>query len=86
MENYDENLKKRQENHLKQVDSLRKTTIPCCHDNCGSCHGTGVKLDGSRCVHMLSCPCPKCTPYCMSINPNQFFTGDKTWLSTNTKE
>lgn len=26
--------------------------------------GTGVKSDGSPCVHNISCPCPKCTTYC----------------------
>jgi hypothetical protein len=33
--------------------------IPCMHDNCQGCK------DGTCSgVHMLSCPCPKCTPRC----------------------
>jgi hypothetical protein len=35
---------------------------PCKHDNCSVCHGTGIRKDGTSCVHMISCPCPKCSP------------------------
>ena len=35
----------------------------CLHDNCSSCNGTGIRKDGlGPCVHMMSCPCPKCSP------------------------
>lgn len=35
----------------------------CLHDRCSSCHGTGTRNDGlGMCVHMISCPCPKCSP------------------------
>jgi len=35
----------------------------CLHDNCSACGGTGVRKDGlGACVHMISCPCPKCSP------------------------
>lgn len=34
----------------------------CLHDMCSSCHGKGFKIDGSFCVHNLSCSCPKCSP------------------------
>lgn len=37
---------------------------PCLHDGCPECHGKGVKNDGTRCVHWISCPCPKCSPRC----------------------
>lgn len=39
----------------------------CLHDNCPSCNGTGMKLDGTgHCIHMISCPCKRCTPsYCV---------------------
>jgi hypothetical protein len=37
---------------------------PCMHDNCSQCHGTGKKDNGEICVHMISCPCPKCSPRC----------------------
>lgn len=36
----------------------------CLHDNCPSCNGTGVKFDGSLCIHHISCNCPKCSPKC----------------------
>ena len=39
-----------------------KQKQPCLHDGCKNCHGTGIGKDGSPCVHMISCPCPKCTP------------------------
>lgn len=35
----------------------------CLHDSCSSCGGTGIRKDGlGMCIHMISCPCPKCTP------------------------
>ena len=37
---------------------------PCMHDSCSQCHGTGRKADGSSCIHMISCNCPKCTVQC----------------------
>ena len=68
-EDYDHDLKRRQEEHLKNVRRFRGYDVPnirCAHDACPECIGTGVKSDGSRCVHMISCSCPRCTPYCMS--------------------
>ena len=37
----------------------------CLHRHCTECNGTGTKKSGGPCVHMISCPCPKCTPSCM---------------------
>lgn len=37
--------------------------IPCVHMSCPSCLGTGIKKDGTMCVHMISCKCKRCTPY-----------------------
>lgn len=34
--------------------------IPCAHQQCPSCKGMGVKENGARCVHSISCPCPRC--------------------------
>ena len=35
----------------------------CLHDNCIKCKGTGKNINtGELCIHMISCPCPKCTP------------------------
>ena len=62
-EDYERDLKRRQEEHLRSIgrpaiDNWR----PCLHDQCPECIGTGRKRDGSACVHMISCPCPKCSP------------------------
>lgn len=35
----------------------------CLHDGCSQCGGSGKRKDGlGFCFHMISCPCPKCTP------------------------
>lgn len=63
-EQYERELKERQEQHLARVNSRNNQNWrPCMHDACTQCHGTGIKWDGSACFHMISCPCPKCTPY-----------------------
>lgn len=36
---------------------------PCQHDSCPECHGSGIKENGQPCIHMISCSCPKCSPY-----------------------
>jgi len=37
----------------------------CLHDNCSLCNGTGQRNDGlGMCIHMISCPCKKCTITC----------------------
>ena len=59
---YERDIGEMQRQHLERVNNYRWQ--PCLHDQCGECHGTGVRLDGSVCIHMISCPCPKCTPYC----------------------
>lgn len=56
---YEDNLRKRQQKHLGQV--RKRSGGPCLHDSCTECVGTGVKKDGTQCVHMISCPCPKCS-------------------------
>jgi hypothetical protein len=38
----------------------------CLHDGCSQCDGTGIRKDGlGSCVHMISCSCPRCSPYCL---------------------
>ena len=62
---YEKDLENRQEEHLKIVEQLLDDNWqPCFHDSCSECHGTGVKRDGTMCIHMISCPCPKCTLRC----------------------
>lgn len=36
----------------------------CLHLSCINCKGTGLKKDGSICIHHLACSCRKCSPYC----------------------
>ncbi len=62
-EKYEEELKKKQEEHLKHIQNNQYWS-PCLHDSCPECIGTGIKKNGSMCVHMLSCLCPKCSTYC----------------------
>lgn len=59
--NYERDLKERQERHLKR---FQKPCQPCLHDQCQSCHGTGINAFGSTCIHGISCSCPKCTFTC----------------------
>ena len=60
---YQEDLKRRQKEHLNNIERNNDDNWqPCFHDACTECLGTGVKRDGSPCIHMISCPCPKCTP------------------------
>ena len=62
-ENPDEDLRRRQQDHLRQVgrnNMMRPSD--CKHNQCRSCVGTGVRIDGSRCVHSISCLCARCTP------------------------
>lgn len=35
----------------------------CLHMQCPNCHGKGLDRDGRMCVHGISCPCPRCSPY-----------------------
>lgn len=63
-EEYERDLKERQRKHLEGIGQNNQNWQPCMHDQCSECHGTGRKSDGTVCVHMISCPCPKCTPFC----------------------
>lgn len=46
-------------------DSPLKTE--CLHDNCPTCHGSGRNSAGGICLHMISCPCPKCSPTMLAM-------------------
>lgn len=63
---YEDDLKRRQKEHLDNVSRFQDNQPwqPCLHDSCPECVGTGIKHDGSMCVHYLSCSCPKCSPWC----------------------
>lgn len=60
---YEDDLQRRQKEHLDNVyNKQNQNWIPCLHDSCPDCLGTGIKRDGSMCIHGISCPCPKCSP------------------------
>ena len=61
---YFKKLEERQKAHLGAIHNRVNNWQPCLHDQCQQCHGTGSKLDGTSCIHNLSCPCPRCTPTC----------------------
>ena len=62
---YEEDLKRRQQIHLDNVAQTHDMYWqPCLHDSCPKCLGTGIKRDGSMCIHSISCPCPKCNFMC----------------------
>jgi hypothetical protein len=45
-------------------DYSKKRPSNCLHDSCPECRGTGQKSNGLvMCVHFISCPCPKCSPF-----------------------
>lgn len=69
-EEYEKDLAERQRKHLENVRAVGNNNwSPCLHDTCPACHGTGIKIDGSMCIHNIACSCPKCTPYCSVDNP-----------------
>ena len=50
------------------VTTCGGTNDPAClHLNCPTCKGTGIGPTGP-CVHMVSCPCPRCSPTYMVMN------------------
>lgn len=49
---------------ITYYDVDEKEAQSCMHDQCYECSGTGQKRTGGMCIHMLSCPCPKCSPTC----------------------
>ena len=60
-EEYERELKVRQAEHLRNIAKNKAPKwVPCLHDVCPHCLGTGQKIDGSPCVHNLDCTCPKC--------------------------
>jgi len=62
-EQYEKDLAEIKKNHLANVTGNKDVNWrPCLHDQCSECHGTGIKLDGSPCIHYISCSCPKCSP------------------------
>lgn len=45
---------------LEKLEELNQ--IECLHKNCKNCNGTGVNKLKQICIHMISCPCSRCSP------------------------
>jgi hypothetical protein len=60
---YERDLRRRQKEHMDKVLTPRHPWQPCIHDGCSECHGTGIKINRQPCIHAISCPCPRCSPY-----------------------
>jgi hypothetical protein len=43
---------------------------PCKHDACLACHGTGIKVDDTTCIHTYICACDLCDP--MHLKPGGY--------------
>jgi len=52
------------EGSMEMWKNMKEENRQCLHQQCSSCRGTGIKKDKSVCVHMISCPCPKCSLTC----------------------
>jgi hypothetical protein len=75
-EQYEIDLRRRQEDHMRRIRDVGTPFTytsetnkpympsPCAHDQCPSCHGTGLTLNGGSCIHSLVCSCPKCSVTC----------------------
>ena len=73
-EQYQKDLEKRQKEHLERVLKNQNDNFnwrPCLHDQCAECVGTGIKLNGSACIHFLSCACPKCSPQYICVTSSK---------------
>jgi hypothetical protein len=61
-EQYEKELKRKQHEHLARVQGfVFQNWKPCLHEACPECYGTGIKVNGSSCVHNISCNCPRCS-------------------------
>lgn len=50
-------------NNLKRkADEDEKLGDYCFHLACSKCQGTRRDEFGRACIHMISCPCKRCTP------------------------
>lgn len=85
-EAYERDLRERQQEHLKNVRRGREWR-PCAHDACDQCHGTGIKSNGTSCIHMLHCTCPRCSPQMLKVEPEWETTNERTvtWNKEQTK-
>ena len=69
VDNYDEQIARNLWNYITNpamhwYNSNNISVDECLHKNCPECHGNGIKQNGEICIHMISCPCPRCTLRC----------------------
>lgn len=52
------------EQFIERLDKWDRENHVCINDGCPQCSGTGVnRVDGTPCIHYVSCRCPKCSPF-----------------------
>lgn len=49
-----------------KINGGKPDASQCLHLSCPDCHGTGTKSTGAPCLHMISCPCIRCSPFTLS--------------------
>ena len=61
---YEQELAERQRKHYEEIEKHAQANKPewkpCLDDDCQTCHGTLLKVDGSPCIHYHRCDCPRC--------------------------
>ena len=63
-DDYDKDLLDKRNAHFRKVNEAQaRRWKPCKHEQCTSCYGTGITEMLTPCVHMISCDCPKCSPF-----------------------
>lgn len=79
----DEELRRRQDEHMEEVhrrmNQDQSREVDCLHNQCTECVGTGIRKDGTKCLHMISCPCSRCTPSMLSAAPRELVKGGYSW-------
>ena len=58
----DEKIKSNFDIIYHDFDTFKTIDDSCClHNSCPECNGSGIKEDGSMCIHNISCNCDKCS-------------------------
>lgn len=49
--------------NVRFAENIKTKNVNCLHKTCTDCQGSGKKKDGQVCIHYISCPCNKCSPF-----------------------
>lgn len=50
-----------QQNNPRWNSKEKEFEQKCLHRSCPECQGNGRKKNGEICIHMISCPCKRCS-------------------------